>query len=75
MLHHSLSSSPLGFIARNFKEMAYSPGDLSSLLLNGSNESSRMNTLGGAMALFRTEGGGSAQKVLLEEVYGLGLEC
>ncbi len=54
--------------------MAYSPGDLSSLLLNGSNESSRMSTLGGAMALFRAEGSGSAQKVL-EEVYWLGLEC
>ncbi len=46
------------------KEMAYSPGDLSSLLLNASNESSRTSNLGGGMALFRTtEDGGS--KVLL----------
>ncbi len=56
------------------KEMAYSPGDLSSLLLNTSSEPSRRSNLGGAKALFRTtEDGGS--KVLLQEGCGLGLEC
>ncbi len=53
--------------------MAYSPGDLSSLLLNGSNEPPRTRTLGGGMTLFRIVGGGSAREVL-EEGYGLGLE-
>ncbi len=56
------------------KEMAYSPGDLSSLLLNTSSEPSRRSNLGGAKALFRTTEDGRS-KVLLQEGCGLGIEC